>query len=282
MKLASFIHGGTPSYGLVEDNGIIDLKGYFKNAPTLKSALAQGILNTLDLAALSAEPRYRLDEVTLQQPIVDPGKILCVGVNYRNRHAEMAQTNEPRYPSLFMRPPSAQAPHGQAILKPLESDQLYYEGEIAIIIGRRGRRIPEHEALDHIAGFSCFNEGSLKDYMQHGVYNVTAGKIFDNSGGFGPWMTTLGAVDPHNMRIRTRVNGRTVQDDTTANMIASFSRLIAYISSITTLEPGDVIASGTPTGAGAKLDPPLWLKDGDVIEVEVDGVGILRNPVHAE
>jgi len=284
MKLASYLYKERESFGLVIDDGLYDLTERVPSgAKSLVAVLAEDQLAVVREVCAAAVKEISLDQVVLLPPVVRPGKIWCVGVNYRNRAGEVDQAAEPKYPSLFMRTPKAQVGHLQSILKPCESDQLYYEGEIAIIIGRGGRRISEDDALNHIAGYACFNEGSLKDWMTHGVYNVTAGKNFDASGGFGPWMTTADEIsDPTAMRLQTRVNGVTVQDDTTANMIAPFSRLISYISTFSRLEPGDVIVTGTPTGSGAKRKPPHWLKPGDIVEVEVDGVGILRNAVATE
>ena len=213
-------------------------------------------------------------------PVLRPQKIICVGINYRSRPEEYGKAEEPPYPSLFYRNTRAQVGHGGVLLRPPESEQFDYEGEIALIIGRGGRRIAEADALAHIAGYACFNEGSVRDWMRHGQYNVTAGKNFEASGSFGPWMTTADEIaDPHAMRLTTRVNGAVVQNDTTASMMFPFETLIAYISTFTTLDPGDVVVTGTPAGSGAKQVPPRWLRAGDVLEIEVSGVGTLRNTV---
>jgi len=283
MKIASYLSNSKESYGKVVDDCIHDLAGRLPGMPSLLELLRQDGLAKARAMTPQSRGGIPLAEVRLLPPVVSPGKILCVGVNYRGRPAEFKTADEPKYPSLFMRARTAQVGHLQDIILPLESEQLDYEGEIALIIGKGGRRIAEADALSHVAGYACFNEASIRDWMKHGVYNVTAGKNWDASGGFGPWMVTADEVaDPLNMRISTRVNGRTVQDDTTANMIAPFTRLIEYISTFTTLEPGDVIVTGTPAGTGSKMDPPRWLKAGDVVEVEVAGVGTLRNTVRAE
>jgi 2-keto-4-pentenoate hydratase/2-oxohepta-3-ene-1,7-dioic acid hydratase in catechol pathway len=281
MKFASYILNGRQSFGLAVDGGLFDLGSRVPDPQdTLLSRLQRGSLDDLRVFAPDARAELTVEDVTFLPPIVKPGKTLCVGVNYRNRPGEFGKTSEPEYPSLFMRGCTAQTGHLQPILRPLESEQLDYEGEIALIIGRTGRRISEADAMSYVTGYACFNEGSIRDWMKHGIYNVTAGKNFDNSGSFGPWLVTPDEIkDPTNMRLSTRVNGVTVQEDTTANMIAPFTRLISYISTFTTLEPGDVIVTGTPTGSGSKMNPPRWLQPGDVLEVEVEGVGILRNPV---
>jgi 5-carboxymethyl-2-hydroxymuconate isomerase len=284
MKLASYLIDGRSSFGLAVDGGIFDLGSRVADRhDSLLARLQNGRLDELRAFASHARAEIALDAVTFLPPIPRPGKTLCVGINYRSRPGEFDQAAEPAYPSLFMRAATAQAGHLQPILRPPESEQLDYEGEIALIIGRRGRRIAEAEAMGYIAGYACYNEGSIRDWMKHGVYNVTAGKNFDASGSFGPWMATPDEIaDPADMRISTRVNSVTVQDDSTANMIAPFTRLISYISTFTTLEPGDVIVTGTPAGSGSKMKPPRWLKPGDVLEVEVQGVGILRNHIADE
>ncbi len=282
MKIASYLIDGQARYGVVVQDRVHDLTSRLANAPTLVDLLRQRGLDRVRGLEF-ASPGRSLAQVTLLPPVVNPGKIICVGVNYRGRPQEFKQAEEPKFPSLFMRARTAQVGHLQALMLPPESEQLDYEGEIALIIGQGGRRIAAQDALAHVAGYACFNEASIRDWMKHGVYNVTAGKNWDASGGFGPWMATPDEVgDPHAMQITTRVNGRTVQSDTTAHLIAPFTRLIEYISTFTTLEPGDVIVTGTPAGTGSKMDPPRWLRVGDVVEVEVSGVGTLRNTVHAE
>lgn len=280
MKIASYVHEGRESFGLVLDGGLHDLGLRLEGrASSLVEALSGPVLDELRGLAAYARPDLAMDAVQFLPPVVRPGKIVCVGINYASRPGEHQQ-GRPKYPSLFYRTPAAQAAHGAPLMRPPESEEFDYEGEIALIIGARGRRIPTDRALSHIAGYSCFNEGSVRDWMKHGVYNVTAGKNFQASGAFGPWVATPDEIaDPHDMRIVTRINGEVRQDDTTANMIFPFEELIAYISTFVTLEPGDVIATGTPTGAGVRFDPPKWLRAGDVVEIEVEGVGVLRNEV---
>jgi 2-keto-4-pentenoate hydratase/2-oxohepta-3-ene-1,7-dioic acid hydratase in catechol pathway len=229
-------------------------------------------------------PDYRLDEVKLRLPIEDPAKILCIGVNYMNRNAEYKDGSEaPKYPSVFMRTPLSLVPHGGAVVIPRESSQLDYEGEIVLVIGKAGRRISQAEAMQHVAGVSIMNEGSVSDWLRHGKFNVTQGKNFDRSGSMGPWIeTNIGTLDMGNLRIETRVNGEIRQSDTTASMVFPFRRLIEYVSTFCTLLPGDLISTGTPAGSGSRLDPPQWLREGDVVEVAVEGVGTLRNTVIRE
>jgi 2-keto-4-pentenoate hydratase/2-oxohepta-3-ene-1,7-dioic acid hydratase in catechol pathway len=241
-----------------------------------------------DLAAAERACRgpgdRRMDEIELALPLPDPGKIVCVGVNYMDRNAEYRDGQAaPDKPSLFMRTPLSLAPHGAAIWRPRESEQLDYEGEIVLVIGRAGRRVPAARAHEVIAGLTAINEGSVRDWLRHGKFNVTQGKNFDRSGGLGPWIETdLAGLDLTDMTVETRVNGELRQRDTTASMAFPFARIVEYVSTFATLMPGDLIATGTPTGAGARFDPPRWLVAGDVVEVEVEGVGTLRNTVEDE
>ena len=284
MKIASYLHQGQESFGVVIGGGLVDLRGQLSApAASLREVLERGLLDEVRALSDLAAPTLRLAEVTLLTPIVRPGKIVCVGINYRSRPGEFGAAAPPPYPSLFFRNPHAQVASGQPILRPPESEQLDFEGEVAIIIGRGGRRISQADAMGHVAGYACFNEGSIRDWMKHGVYNVTAGKNFDATGGFGPWMATADAFpDPAAIALETRVNGTVVQSDSTASLIFPFVRLIEYISTVMTLDPGDVIATGTPAGSGSKREPPVWLKPGDLVEVEVHGVGCLSNRVEDE
>ena len=234
--------------------------------------------------AAGGEADFRMAEVELGLPIPFPQKIFCVGVNYMDRNAEYKDGSAaPEKPSLFMRTPMSFSPHGSPIWRPPESEQFDYEGEIVLVIGRRGRRIPQAAAMNHVGGLTIMNEGSVRDWLRHGKFNVTQGKNFDRSGGLGPWVETdLSAIDVTDMTVTTRVNGEERQHDTTANMAFPFARIIEYVSTFATLVPGDIIATGTPTGAGARFDPPKWLVPGDVVEVEVQGVGTLSNTVEDE
>lgn len=277
MKIASFRKGETESFGIVTGDRIVDCGG---QGASLRDVLERGVLGALKTGCAE----YRLGEVTLLPPVTAPEKILCVGVNYANRNEEYKDgTERPKYPSLFMRVPGSFVGHGVPLVKPRESDQFDYEGEIVLVIGKGGRRIPRERALEHVAGMTLCNEGSIRDWLRHGKFNVTQGKNFDATGSIGPWMVTADELDPASpLSLTTRVNGEQRQHDTTENLIFSFANLIAYITTFTTLKPGDMIVTGTPTGAGARFDPPKWLKSGDVVEVEVPGIGLLSNKVTSE
>ncbi len=277
MKIASFREGETESFGIVTGDRIADCGA---QAASLLDVLRKDALRALKPSGAE----YPLHDVVLLPPVTQPEKIICVGVNYANRNEEYKDGSErPKYPSLFMRTPGSFAGHGGPLVKPRESDQFDYEGEIVLVIGKGGRRIPRERALEHVAGLTLCNEGSIRDWLRHGKFNVTQGKNFDASGSIGPWMVTADELDPSKpLQLTTRVNGEVRQHDTTENLIFTFADLIAYITTFTTLKPGDMIVTGTPTGAGARFDPPKWLKDGDVVEIEVPGIGLLSNKVVAE
>jgi len=283
MRLLAFLDNGIARAGAVKDDGVVDLSRHF-DGRSVRQIIEDGLLGDAQAVVATTSVDVPLEGLRYDLPIADPQKILCVGVNYLNRNEEYKDGSEaPKYPSLFMRTPLSLVPHGEGVLIPRESEQLDYEGEIVLVIGKTGRRIAEAEALAHVAGLTIMNEGSVRDWIRHGKFNVTQGKNFDRSGGLGPWIQTdLSDVDVKDMRIETRVNGELRQTDTTASMAFSFARIIEYVSAFTTLLPGDLIATGTPTGAGARFDPPKWLREGDVVEVEVEGVGTLRNTVSRE
>ena len=217
-------------------------------------------------------------------PFARHGKIICVGVNYPERNAEYKDGSDvPKYPSLFVRFPGSFVGHDQPIIRPPESTQFDYEGEIVLVIGKPGRRISEANALEHVFGVTLMNEGSVRDWLRHGKFNVTQGKNFDRSGSIGPCIVSRDAAgDLGNLDLVTRVNGDERQRGNTGTLMFPFSRIINYISTFTTLEPGDLIATGTPPGAGARFDPPKWLKPGDIVEIECPAIGILRNVVADE
>ncbi len=279
MKLCSFTKDGRASYGLVTEAGIVDLGRRFA-APTLRDFLATGDLAAA--AALASEPAdYAFDAVTHDPVIPNPDKIICVGLNYHDHIQETGREETPN-PVLFARYAGSQIGHGAALVKPLESDQFDYEGELAVIIGKAGRRIPEAEALDHVAGYACYNDASVRDWQKH-THQFMPGKTFAGTGAFGPWMVTADEIpDPAALHLQTRLNGQVVQDTDVSLLITSIPRLIAYCSTILPLLPGDVIVSGTPGGVGARRNPPLWMRDGDVCEVEISGIGTLSNPVANE
>ncbi|MDP6551832.1 MAG: fumarylacetoacetate hydrolase family protein [Arenicellales bacterium] len=280
MKLTSFSVAGRSSYGIVTDDGIIDLGALPKAPGSLRQALSQLGVDGLQALGHNLPADHALDDIVYQAPIVDPEKIICIGVNYVNRNKEYDDTALPPYPSVFMRTPGSLVGHLQPIVRPPESTQFDYEGEIAIIIGKPGRRITEDRAHDHIAGLTVLQEGSVRDWMRHGKFNVTQGKNFDRSGAVGPWMVTADEFDGYDrLTVTTRINGAQRQHDSTANLLFSFTYLIRYLSTFMTLKTGDIITTGTPTGAGARFDPPRFLVPGDTVEVEVPGVGVLRNHV---
>lgn len=288
MRFLSFRHAGRDSFGaMVEsgaDSGVVDLGKRHPELADLRAALRARSLGALAAEAVGAPRDFELADVEFLPTVPNPGKIVCIGVNYANRNAEYADGSEkPRYPSVFMRARESLVGHDCPILRPPESDQLDYEGEIVLVIGKEGRRIPREEAATHVAGLTLMNEGSVRDWLRHGKFNVTQGKNFERSGSMGPWLVTADELDPMGeLELFTRVNGEERQHDTTASLMFPFDYLISYLSTFYRLEPGDVIATGTPNGAGARFDPPKYLKDGDVTEVEVAGIGVLRNAVEDE
>lgn len=287
MKLASYVHDGREGWGAVvgpDDGGMVDLGARMPAIASIDALLAQGALDAAREIAARTAPDFAVAGLRLRKPIAHPGRIVCVGVNYAERNEEYRDGSErPKWPSLFMRTPGSLVAHGEPILRPPESAQLDYEGEIAIVVGRAGRRIPRAAAAAHVAGLTCLNEGTIRDWLRHGKFNVTQGKNFEASGAIGPWIATADTFDGFgHLRVTTRVNGELRQDDTTERLMFTFEDLIEYVSTFMRLEPGDVISTGTPTGAGARFDPPKWLVPGDVVEVQVTGVGTLRNRVEDE
>jgi len=282
MKLISFISEGRASYGALKDGGVIDLGRLLGDVwPTLRALLAAGALAEAGRAARDAAPDLPLEGLELAPVIPDPDKIVCVGLNYRDHVAETGRTVTEK-PALFARFAGCQVGHLQPMVKPKVSDEFDYEGELAVVIGRGGRHIPAERALEHVAGYSCYNEGSVRDWQRH-TSQYLAGKTFAGTGAFGPWLVTTDEIpDPSRLTLETRLNGQVVQHTTTDLMITPVPELIAYISTILPLLPGDVIVSGTPGGVGAKRNPPLFMRPGDVAEVEISGIGVLRNPIVAE
>ena len=285
MKLASYRVRDRDSFGVVVGEGVIDLMFRLPTrcAGVLELLRAEGGLDDARAAARGVRPDFPLAEVELLPPLRNPEKILCVGINYANRHIEYGDAEPPRYPSLFFRTPASLVGSGELIVLPHESEQFDYEGEIALVIGRAGRRIPRAQALAHVAGVTLCNEGSVRDWMRHGKFNVTQGKNFDASGSIGPWIVTADEIDlTLPLHITARLNGVVTQDATTLSLIKSFPELIAYASTFMTLRPGDVIVTGTPAKLGRSSGEPVWLKPGDVVEIEVPEIGILRNTVVSE
>jgi 2-keto-4-pentenoate hydratase/2-oxohepta-3-ene-1,7-dioic acid hydratase in catechol pathway len=288
MRFLSYRHQNRSTFGVVVDvHGIPhagDLAGRV-GAADLSDALATA--GTLEAAAVldwSEEQLIPLSDVSYERTVPHPGKIFCIGVNYGGRNAEYRDGQDaPNRPSVFVRFPSSFVGHEQDLVRPPESHQLDYEGEIVAVIGRGGRRIPADRARDHIAGVTLGNEGTIRDWVRHAKFNVTQGKNWDSSGSIGPWLVTLDEVpDFEDLRLTTRVNGELRQDDSPATMAFPIEEQVAYLSTFATLEPGDVIFTGTPTGAGARFDPPRFLEPGDVVEVHVEEIGTLRNGVRDE
>jgi 2-keto-4-pentenoate hydratase/2-oxohepta-3-ene-1,7-dioic acid hydratase in catechol pathway len=282
MKLVSFERQGRAGFGAVVDAGVIDLGAAFAGRfADLKALLAGDAL--ADAAKLVAQrpADFALADVTLLPVIPEPGKIWCCGLNY---HEHVRETNRDvtEQPTFFLRVADSQVAHGQAMVRPKESTQLDYEAEIAVIIGRGGRRIAEADVARHIAGYACYNDGSVRDWQRH-TSQWVPGKNFWRTGGFGPWMVTADEIPfGTSMTLVTRLNGVEMQRATTEMMIHSIARQVAYVSTIAPLQPGDVIVTGTPGGVGARRQPPVWMKAGDVVEIEVDRIGVLRNPVADE
>jgi 2-keto-4-pentenoate hydratase/2-oxohepta-3-ene-1,7-dioic acid hydratase in catechol pathway len=280
MKLLSFLIEGRPSYGAVKGEGVLDL-GRRLPWRSLRAMLEADALNQAATLLASERPDYALDAVTYAPVIPDPGKIICVGLNYRDHVAETGRTVTEK-PALFGRFACSQVGHLQPLIKPKVSDHFDYEGELALVIGRAGRHIPASGALDRVAGYGCYNEGSIRDWQRH-TSQFLAGKTFAESGSFGPWLVTTDEIpDPSKLTLQTRLNGKVVQNTTTDLLITPVPELIAYISTICPLEAGDVIVTGTPGGVGAKRTPPLWMRVDDTVEVEISGIGTLRNTVVAE
>lgn len=281
-RLLTFAARGRTRYGAVVGDGVVDLSArHGAEWPSLGHVVEAQALRRLADEADGLPRDFGLDDITFEIPLPAPEKIICVGVNYPDRNEEYKDGQAaPGNPSLFVRFPRSFVGHRQPLVRPPESPQLDYEGEIAIVIGRGGRRIAERDALDHVCALALCNEGTIRDWVRHAKFNVTQGKNFDRTGSIGPWLVPfVDEAQIADIRLETRVNGQPRQRDRTSRMIFSFRRIINYVSTFTTLVPGDIIVTGTPTGAGARLDPPVWLRPGDVIEVEADGIGTLTNGV---
>jgi 2-keto-4-pentenoate hydratase/2-oxohepta-3-ene-1,7-dioic acid hydratase in catechol pathway len=281
MRLASYIAHGRTSFGAVVGDGVVDFRVRFGSRfATLVDLMRADALAEARAALAGVRPDFPLSAIELLPPLLAPEKILCVGINYANRNADFNDPDTPKYPSMFYRHPGSFVGSGQALVRPKISEQLDYEGEIAMVIGREGRHIPKERARDHILGYTLCNEGTVRDWMRHGKFNVTQGKNFDKSGSMGPAIVTADEIDPaKSMHITVKVNGEVTQDDNTGSMIFSFADLIAYITTFMTLKPADIIVAGTPVKLGPRPDPPRWLKAGDVLEISSPELGTLRNAV---
>jgi 2-keto-4-pentenoate hydratase/2-oxohepta-3-ene-1,7-dioic acid hydratase in catechol pathway len=278
MKIISYVHQSQPGWGMATDAGVLPL--HSAQHPTLLSALRAGKLDEIAAAPTKAAA-VPLSDIQFLPVITEPGKIFCVGHNYEAHRIE-TERDPTQHPLLFMRVAESQTGHQQPILIPAESTKLDYEGEIAVVIGKAGRRIRQADAWDYVAGYSAYNDGSVRDWQKHTI-QFTAGKNFTGTGAFGPWMVTRGEIaDGEELTLQTRLNGEVMQQTTTALMIFSIPVLIEYISTFTSLQPGDVIVTGTPGGVGVKRTPPVWMKPGDTVEIEVSKVGVLSNIIAAD
>jgi 2-keto-4-pentenoate hydratase/2-oxohepta-3-ene-1,7-dioic acid hydratase in catechol pathway len=273
MRLVSFRHAGAAKFGLVVDGGIVDLSTRLASRWTsLREAIAAKALGELSAAAKGASADLRFEDVELEPVIPNPDKILCIGLNYASHVGEVGR-QLPTVPSVFSRLHNTLVPHGGNIVRPRASIDFDFEGELAIVIGERCRHVSRASALSVVAGYTCFLDISVRDFQKH---SVTAGKNFPATGPLGPWMVTADVVaDPQRLELTTRLNGKTVQHDTTDHMIFDVATIIEYLSTVTWLEPGDIIATGTPDGVGMGRKPPLWMKGGDKVEVEISGIGTL-------
>lgn len=279
MKLISFLLHNTPGYGIVQGDDVLNLTPILgAQAPDLKALITHGLLDQAAQALKTHKPDLKYADLHLLPVIPNPNKIVCVGLNY-GEHVRETGREVTESPALFLRMSESQVGHRQDIVRPPESQRLDYEGEIAIVIGEGGRRIKEEDAWQHIIGYACYNDGSIRDW-QVSTSQWTAGKNFWRTGGFGPWMVTADEIKPNqNMTLVTRLNGQELQRATTDMMIHSIPRQIAYISTFIPLEPGDVIVTGTPGGVGNKRNPQVFMKPGDMVEIEVDAIGVLRNTI---
>lgn len=281
MKLLNFRVEGRESVGALGTRGIVDLGARLGHEVTdALTFMRSGLMGPARSIASLDQSDYTLDEVRILKPVGRDTRYFCIGVNYPDRNEEYKDGSErPKYPSLFMRSHTSLVAHGEPLLRPRESEQLDYEGEIVVVIGTGGRRIKAEQALEHVFGYTCANEGSVRDWLRHSKFNVTQGKNFDRSGAIGPCIVTSDEVGTAPLRVTTHVNGEERQNDTSDRMLFSIPYLISYLSTFCTLEPGDVILSGTPSGAGARFEPPRYLVPGDVVRVEVSRVGVLSNTV---
>ena len=278
MKLATFRSSTGPSYGIVNSDGIVDLgRRVGGRYPDLKALIVAGAFG--EARKFSGEkPDYALSELTWLPVIPNPGKILCVGLNYQDHVVETGRDNTEQ-PAFFIRVAESQVGHRQPLLRPKESTHLDFEAEIAVIIGKTGRRISQSDAWSYIAGYSCYNDGSVRDWQRHTV-QWTAGKNFAQTGAFGPWMVTADEIPPNTrLTLSCRLNGERMQHATTDHMIFKIPKIIEYCSTWTPLAPGDVLVTGTPGGVGSRRTPPIWMKAGDRVEVEIDKVGVLENTI---
>jgi 2-keto-4-pentenoate hydratase/2-oxohepta-3-ene-1,7-dioic acid hydratase in catechol pathway len=287
VRLVTFAGPDEPAVGALRGDHVVDLRTVMSEPPaSVREILAAGAaaLDRVERAASEApeEALHPLETLTLLPPVPDPGKVLCLGLNYAEHAAESGH-EPPAHPAIFMRSRTSLVGHGGPLVRPRLSEQLDYEGELAVVIGRSARHVSEEDALDHVAGYAPFDDGSVRE-VQYWTAQWTLGKNFDSTGGFGPALVTADEVPPGaaGLRIRTRVDGETLQDGDTADMLFTVPRIVSLLSDVCTLEPGDVIITGTPSGVGKARTPPRWLRPGEVVEVEIEGLGVLRNRVGEE
>jgi 2-keto-4-pentenoate hydratase/2-oxohepta-3-ene-1,7-dioic acid hydratase in catechol pathway len=282
MKLVTYRHQGKETFGAVAGNGVIELGSRLGGRYAgVRALLEAGGVGEARKTADAAKPDVALDQIEFLPPVRDPGKLLCVGLNYKT-HVEETGRTETENPSIFVRFPDSHVGHGQPMVKPRLSDHYDYEGELAVVIGKPAWRVAQKDALAHVAGYACYNDGSIRDWQRH-TTQWTPGKNFRASGAFGPWLVTADEVpDPTRLTLVCRLNGNEVQRATTDLLIYTIPVIIQYITSFTPLSPGDVIATGTPGGVGARRNPPLWMRKGDTVEVDISSIGVLRNPIAEE
>jgi 2-keto-4-pentenoate hydratase/2-oxohepta-3-ene-1,7-dioic acid hydratase in catechol pathway len=283
MKLLSFIHNGHETWGAVVGESVVDLGKKFPHFLTLADYIAAGAYLNASKHVENEPLAANIKDIIFLPVIPRPEKIICAVRNYMDHHQEVLAAGLNRElsqePPIFLRVWRSQTAHNQPIIRPRVSESLDWEGELAVIIGKGGRDISESNAFDHVAGYSCYNDGSVREWQFH-AKQIASGKNFESTGGFGPWMVTADEIAPNRqLKLEVRLNGETVQSSHTGHMIFSISKLISYASTIFTLTPGDVIATGTPAGVGWSKKPPKFMKAGDICEVEIEGVGILRNPI---
>lgn len=286
MKLLSFINGGRETWGAVVGDGVVDLGKVFPQYATLADYIGSGAYLEASKHVAGRAADAKLSDITFLPVIPRPEKIVCAVRNYMDHHQEVLAAGMQRelseQPPIFLRVWRSQCAHDQPIVLPKVSESLDWEGELAVIIGKEGRNIPEERAFEHVAGYSCYNDGSIREWQFH-AKQIASGKNFESTGGFGPWMVTADEIEPGKaLKLEVRLNGEVMQSSHTGHMIFSIPKLIAYASTIFTLVPGDVIATGTPAGVGWSRKPPRFMKPGDVCEVEIEGIGVLRNPIVAQ
>ena len=275
MKLLSFAAGGKNYFGAVSGDGVVTLNDKI-GQPDLRSALAAGAMAAMRDAAKNAQPDRKLGDIKFLPAIPQPGKILCAGINYRSHAAETGR-ELPKQPSMFIRFTDTLVGHDGEMIRPTVSDNFDFEGELAVVIGKAGRHIKAEHALDHVAGYTCFVDGSVRDFQK---FSVTSGKNFPGTGPLGPWLVTTDEIpDPSKLTLMTRLNGKEVQHSPTDLLIYAIPQIIAFCSDFTALSAGDIIATGTPEGVGHSRKPPLWMKSGDTLEAEITGIGTLRTRI---